>query len=139
MRITREADYALRIVAMLSSEGKQLDAKVISERNDIPYRFTLKILRKIVQAGIVKSFRGVNGGYVLNRKPSEITLREVIETIDGKIAINKCFENPENCRNSGTCKVQKKLYGVQKIIASELEKISFEDVMNEEVDIEKAE
>lgn len=133
MRITREADYALRIVAELSAEGKQLDAKLISEKNDIPYRFTLKILRKLVQAGIVKSFRGVNGGYLLSKDPSEITLREVIETIDGKIAINKCFENPENCKNNGVCKVQKKLYGVQKIIARELGSISFEDVLNEEV------
>ena len=95
MKITREADYALRIVAMLAEEDKHIEAKVIAERNDIPYRFTLKILRKIVQSGIIKSYRGVNGGYILNKKPSEITFKEVIEVIDGKIAINKCFENPE--------------------------------------------
>lgn len=133
MRITREADYALRIIVMLAAEGQQLDAKIISEKNDIPYRFTLKILRKLVQAEIVKSFRGVNGGYILNRKPSEITMKEVIETIDGKIAINKCFENPEACKNNGVCKVQKKLYGVQKVIAGELGKITFEDILNEKV------
>ena len=66
MRITREVDYALRIVLMLSREQKQIEAKVISESNGIPYRFTLKILRKIVQAGIIRSYRGVNGVYVLN-------------------------------------------------------------------------
>ena len=133
MRITREADYALRIVVMLATLDKQTDAKDIADKNDIPYRFALKILRKLVQAQIVKSFRGVNGGYVLNRKPAYITMREVIETIDGKIAINKCFENPENCRNSGVCKVQKKLFKVQLTLASELEKITFEDILNENV------
>ena len=101
MKITREADYALRIIAMLADENRQIEAKAIAEKNDIPYRFTLKILRKIVQAGIIKSYRGVNGGYVLNKKPSEITLKDVIETIDGKIAINKCMENPESCKNNG--------------------------------------
>lgn len=95
MKITREADYALRIIAMLADENRQIEAKAIAEKNDIPYRFTLKILRKIVQAGIIKSYRGVNGGYVLNKKPSEITLKDVIETIDGKIAINKCMENSD--------------------------------------------
>lgn len=65
MKITREADYALRIIAMLADENRQIEAKAIAEKNDIPYRFTLKILRKIVQAGIIKSYRGVNGGYVL--------------------------------------------------------------------------
>ena len=64
MKITREADYALRIIAMLADENRQIEAKAIAEKNDIPYRFTLKILRKIVQAGIIKSYRGVNGGYV---------------------------------------------------------------------------
>ena len=90
---------------------------------------TLKILRKIVQAGIIKSYRGVNGGYVLNKKPSEITLKDVIETIDGKIAINKCMENPESCKNNGICKVQRKLYKVQKVLADEMSKITFQDVL----------
>ena len=122
MKITREADYALRIIAMLADENRQIEAKAIAEKNDIPYRFTLKILRKIVQAGIIKSYRGVNGGYVL-------TLKDVIETIDGKIAINKCMENPESCKNNGICKVQRKLYKVQKVLADEMSKITFQDVL----------
>ena len=122
MKITREADYALRIIAMLADENRQIEAKAIAEKNDIPYRFTLKILR-------IKSYRGVNGGYVLNKKPSEITLKDVIETIDGKIAINKCMENPESCKNNGICKVQRKLYKVQKVLADEMSKITFQDVL----------
>ena len=129
MKITREADYALRIVAMLAEEEKQIEAKVIAEKNDIPYRFTLKILRKIVQSEIIKSYRGVNGGYVLNRKPSEITLKDVIEVIDGKIAINKCFEDPGICKNNGICKVQKKLCQVQKRLSDELASITFADIL----------
>lgn len=130
MKITREADYALRIIVMLALERRQLDAKVIAEKNDIPYRFALKILRKIVNAGIIKSYRGVNGGYILCKKPSEITLREVIEVIDGKIAINKCMEDPSACKDAGVCNLQKKLAGVQRILVGELEKITFEDVLN---------
>ena len=103
MKITREADYALRIVSMLAFEDSQVEAKAISEQKLIPYRFTLKILRKLVQAGIVKSFRGVNGGYKLNKDVSEITLYEVIETIDGVIDINRCITEPDICLNSGEC------------------------------------
>ena len=129
MKITREADYALRIVAMIAEEGRQIEAKVIAEKNEIPYRFTLKILRKIVQSGIIKSYRGVNGGYVLNKAPSEITLKDVIEVIDGKIAINKCMEESGICKNDGVCRIQKQLYRVQKVLSEELEKITFEDVL----------
>lgn len=129
MKITREADYALRIVAMIAEEGRQIEAKVIAEKNEIPYRFTLKILRKIVQSGIIKSYRGVNGGYVLNKAPSEITLKDVIEVIDGKIAINKCMEESGICKNDGVCRIQKQLYRVQTVLADELGKITFEDVL----------
>lgn len=130
MKITREADYALRIVAMLAKEGKQVEAKRIAEQNDIPYRFTLKILRKIVQSGIMKSYRGVNGGYVLNKEPSDITFKEVIETIDGKLYINHCMGDDETkCKRSGGCAVQKKLLDVQNMISDELEKITLADVI----------
>ena len=53
----------------------------------------------------------------------------MIETIDGKIAINKCMENPESCKNNGICKVQHKLYKVQKVLADEMSKITFQDVL----------
>lgn len=129
MKITREADYALRIVAMIAEEGRQIEAKVIAEKNEIPYRFTLKILRKIVQSGIIKSYRGVNGGYVLNKAPSEITMKDVIEVIDGKIAINKCMEEQGICKNDGVCRIQRQLYRVQNVIANELDKITFEDIL----------
>lgn len=129
MKITREADYALRIVAMLAKEGKQIEAKRIAEQNDIPYRFTLKILRKIVQSGIIKSYRGVNGGYVLNKEPSDITFKEVIEMIDGKLYINHCMDNDKTCKRSGGCAVQKKLLKVQSMITDELAKITLADVI----------
>lgn len=129
MKITREADYALRIIAMLAEENRQIEAKTLAERNNIPYRFTLKILRKIVQSGIIKSSRGVNGGYVLNRKPSEITLKDVIEVIDGKIAINQCMEDPKSCSQIGVCKIQRKLFTVQKKLQAELSKITFADIL----------
>ncbi len=133
MKITREADYALRIVAMLCSEKKQIEAKQISEQKLIPYRFTLKILRKLVQADIVKSYRGVNGGYILKRKPNEITFKQIIEIIDGPIAINRCISEPEICKNVGDCQIQKRLLRVQKQFAEELGKIDFNMIINEKI------
>ena len=131
MKITREADYGLRIVAMLAKSDKQIEAKVIAEKNDIPYRFTLKILRKIVQAGYLKSFRGVNGGYMLNKKPSEITFRNIIEVIDGEITLNVCLGENGCCSSNGKCALKQKLQKVQDIITSELDDITFEDVIED--------
>lgn len=128
MKITREADYALRIISMLSVESHQVEAKIISEKKHIPYRFTLKILRKLVQAEMVKSYRGVNGGYALKKNSNEISLKDVIEVIDGPIAINRCISEPEICINTGDCKIQKELLKAQKIFANYLSDVSFQDI-----------
>ena len=123
----------MKIVAMLAADNTRLDAKAIAEKNNIPYRFALKILNKLVSSEILKSFRGSSGGYVLAISPKNITLRDIVELIDGKIAINKCLEDPTACENSGVCKVQRKLFKVQCKLTDELEKISFEDVLNEKI------
>ena len=83
MHITLEADYAIRIVQVLAQSQKRLDAKTISEMTGVTLRFSLKILRKLVAAGIVKSFKGTQGGYEIGRALDEISLGEVIETIEG--------------------------------------------------------
>ena len=59
MFITLESDYAVRIVACLAKENRRLDAKTISEMTCVTLRFALKILRKLVSAEIVKSFKGL--------------------------------------------------------------------------------
>ena len=89
MHITLEADYAVRIVHALAQSGKRLDAKTISEMTGVTLRFSLKILRKLVAAGIVKSFKGTQGGYEIGKPAEEISLGEVIETIEGRYTLNR--------------------------------------------------
>lgn len=135
MRITQEADYGLRVVLYLSNRGygEKVEAKVISEDEKIPLRFLLKLLRKLNAGGITKSYRGVNGGYALNKYPKEITLKDVIEAIDGPICVNKCIGNPEACNAGkvGKCAVHRAMCGVQRKLIEELEKVDFEKVIND--------
>ena len=135
MRITHEADYAIRVTYCLALAGEKQCAKDISEatgvtpppppaprpatpRRALPgdthsataipaappltHRFALKILRKLTQSGITKSYKGVAGGYELNHSPSEISLGAIIECIDGPIAINHCLANEFQCTHMGT-------------------------------------
>ena len=97
MRITLESDYALRIVGTLASSGEIIDAHAISEKISVTQRFTLKILHKLVQGDIVRSYKGARGGYALNIAPDKISLKMVIELIDGPIAISRCLESSESC------------------------------------------
>ena len=97
MRITLESDYALRILSALALHDEKIDAKTLSDEISVTQRFTLKILHKLVQNDFVKSYKGVQGGYKLNVSPDEITLKDVIELIDGPIAISRCLESNESC------------------------------------------
>lgn len=97
MRITHEADYAIRIMYCLTVAGGKRNAKEIAETTGVTLRFTLKILRKLIQSDFVCSFKGASGGYTLKRPPNEISLGAVIECIDGVIAINHCLTNEFDC------------------------------------------
>ena len=67
MRITHEADYAIRIMYCLAERNQTISAKQISDDSGVPSRFALKILRRLTQAGLTESFKGVSGGYQLAR------------------------------------------------------------------------
>lgn len=128
MRITQEADYAVRIVDCLARQGKRLDAGRISETTEVTLRFTLKILRKLVMSGIVVSYKGVRGGYELARKPEDINLRQVIEAVDGPIAISKCLCGELPCSQTDSdcgCYYHKIFADVSKAIQEKFESINF--------------
>ena len=97
MRITLESDYALRILTAMAGYDGVTDAKTISRDTSVTIRFTLKILHKLACGDLVQSYKGVNGGYKLKASPENITLKQVIELIDGPIAIARCLESSETC------------------------------------------
>ena len=74
MHITQESDYAVRIVYCLAREARRMDARTISEQMAISLRFSLKILGKLAQSGLVVSYKGNRGGYELSRPAAQITL-----------------------------------------------------------------
>lgn len=128
MKITKEADYAMRIMLLLTRTDSRMEAKQISERCDIPYRFALKIMRKLVQSNLAKSYRGINGGYAVNDNHNAITLLDVVEAIDGEIAINTCIDNPTSCKSAAECKIKKSLLDAQTVFADKLRHVTFSEL-----------
>ncbi len=104
MKITQEADYALRMMYRLATEGAAgngtVGAATLAEGVAVPTRFGLKILHKLAEAGIVKTSRGTAGGYSLYVPPDELTMRRIIEAIDGPITLNRCIGDGYDCGNN---------------------------------------
>lgn len=105
MQITRQADYALRAMVFLArlDPDKKASTKTIAEEQKIPPSFLAKIISQLAIAKLIKSHRGASGGVHLARPASEISLLEVIEAIDGKIALNECTVSPGNCDQAENC------------------------------------
>ena len=133
MRITLESDYALRIITAMSRRDGVTDAKTLAEETYVTLRFTLKILNKLVGGGIVESFKGAKGGYKLRLSPDEISLKMVIELIDGPIAIVRCLESAECCslnQDKTACEYHHIFDYISLDLASKLGKITISDVIN---------
>lgn len=132
MRITQESDYALRVVLYFSNlnPGTKVSANIVAEDQNIPLRFLLKLLQKLKKADIVESFMGVNGGYALKKEPKDISLKDVIEAIEGPIHLNRCLLDPEQCNNEGPkkCLIHNALYSVQETLINRLASINFKDI-----------
>ena len=133
MRITLESDYALRIIGVLAEKNDIIDAKALSTKVSVTLGFTLKILHKLVSNNFVKSYKGVNGGYKLNISPDKITLKDVIELIDGPIAISRCLESSESCSmisDKTSCIYHHIFDKISYDVANKLEAITIADVIN---------
>lgn len=105
MLFTRGADYALRGMIYLAQQprDKLSMASEIAASEEMPEYFFSKVFQNLAKSGLINSFRGSNGGFALAKSPAEITIREVIESLEGPITISKCVNSPEVCDRSGTC------------------------------------
>jgi Rrf2 family transcriptional regulator, iron-sulfur cluster assembly transcription factor len=107
LQLTRGGEYAIRAMTYLAGvpDGRVASLSDIGLAQDIPHSFLAKILQSLVHAGLAVSYRGARGGFSLARPASEITLRMVVEAVDGPIALNTCVLFPDDCERSGDCRV----------------------------------
>jgi len=89
MKITARVEYAVLALFELALGGsdRQVQAREISARQRIPLRFLEQILIQLKKAGLVKSVRGASGGYLLGREASAITLKDVVEAVEGELTL----------------------------------------------------
>ena len=97
--ISRGAEYAIRAMLDVAAAGgkAQETTKEVAEHQGIPKVFLPKIVQRLVQAGLLRAHRGPSGGIALSRLPGEINMRQIIEAMDGPIALNACLILPGEC------------------------------------------
>ena len=134
MELTRKGEYAIRGIVYLA--GKPIDKVCllsdIAAEVDVPPTFLAKIFQQFSKIGLVKSFRGTGGGFMLGRPPENITLLEVVEAVEGPIIPNRCVVTPSNCDRSGFCNVHPVWKRVQVDVRRVLEGVTLKELSTEE-------
>ena len=140
MRITQEADYALRMVCQLAEQEGVVGATALTAAASVPTRFGVKILHKLSRAGLVQAVRGATGGYMLSVDAGHLTLRQVIEAIDGPIALRHCLEKdkpfPSPCC-SDSCRLHCLFGTLNEMLTQRLDRVTVAMVVDRSCTMEQ--
>lgn len=137
--ITQKMKYALKALLVLADEAAKghpepLTIEEIAKRSDTPKRFLEHILLEVRNVGVIASIRGRSGGYVLIKKPNEVSISELLRTIDGPIAPLPClsrraYQRCEDCADEATCRIRKIFAEVFWSYLVMIESLTLEDML----------
>jgi len=133
MLLTRECDYAMRIVRALADGMKRHVASICREEQ-MPVQYVYKIMKKLERAGLVRAVRGREGGYVLQRSVGELTPYDVVIAVEERPLVTECLRVDVECpRNTAKepCVMHKEFARVQDVLTAELQRRTFQELLKE--------
>jgi Rrf2 family transcriptional regulator, cysteine metabolism repressor len=134
LRFTKRADYGLMAIHYIAiNDGfGAVSAKRIAEEFAIPPELMAKILQRLAKQGLVVSTNGPKGGYALARRPTEITVGQVIRALEGPINIVSCLEDSE-CPQMEKCNLRRPVHKIQAAISQVLDTMSLAELTSADV------
>jgi len=131
LQITRQTEYAIRGLQELArcNGDAPVQLKAIARNCDVSEAFLAKIFQMLSQQHIVKSHRGVKGGFSLGRDAQEISLREIVEVCEGGIALNHCLRKTNPCNRAEECNVTDAWAKAQDALVKALDETQLADLL----------
>ena len=103
--------------------------KDIARSEDLSEKYLSQIIIPLKAKGLVNTFRGAHGGYMLSRPASDITLKEIIEPLEGDLGLVDCVKNPEVCGQTGDCVTREVWTEMSSLLSGFLESMTLEDLV----------
>jgi len=139
LKINRQTDYAVRVVLALAKRGEdiRLSTAEIQQEMLIPPALMTRIVAQLAREGLVNTYPGRDGGLMLPRPASQITLKDIVEAFEGPILLSECLQakGEDDCPFRTNCPVRSKWGRVQVAMLREMASITFEDLVQEAVGI----
>ncbi len=134
LRLSKKTDYALIALKDLASspEGSSSSAREIAARYNIPVELMAKVLQRLAKRGLLASHHGKRGGYDLARPATMISVADVIQAVDGPVAVTACSDIDETCEQYSTCNVRDPLWRLKDRIVRTLAEFTIDELAREE-------
>ncbi len=136
MKISTKGRYALRLMLdlALNDNGEPVQIKDISSRQDISNKYLEQIVSALNKAGLVRSIRGPQGGYMLTRKPEHYTVGDILRVTEGSMAPVSCLEfEDNNCPREDCCATLMVWKKLDEAIKSVIDTVTLADLVDEQM------
>jgi FeS assembly SUF system regulator len=129
LRMSKLTDYGTVILACLArADGKTLTASDVATATTIAQPTVSKVLKALSRGGLLESYRGVSGGYALARAADEITAADIIDALEGPIAITECAQHESHCKLQSVCGVGDQWQRINRIIHEALRNVRLSEL-----------
>jgi Rrf2 family protein len=131
MRLSTRSRYGVRLMLALGINEKKapIFLKDIARAEEISEKYLSQIIIPLKAKGLVNTFRGAHGGYMLSRPASEIRLKEIIEPLEGDLSLVDCVKNPEVCDRSTACVTRDVWNDMSSLLSEFLDSFTLEDLI----------
>ncbi len=130
LRVSKLTDYATVVMTCLATSVEEvLSAQILAERARLETPTVSKVLKQLASAGLVDSWRGVNGGYRLARQPGAITVADIVTAMEGPIGITECCTESGLCDHESHCGVRVNWQRISEAIRVALESVTLADML----------
>ena len=140
MLVPMKVDYGVRLLVYLAQqpEGAYISTGDIARAQHVPEPYLLHICAELQKAGMINSRRGPQGGHRLARSAEEITVSEVVNSLDRSMAPLDCVEEPDDCRLSGACSQRSMWSDVEKMLMEHLSGVKVSDLARKQAAMSKS-
>lgn len=134
LRITKLTDYAVLVLSVLAAEAQAEPSRVLNvgelaERTHLEPPTVAKVLKPLAQAGLVDGFRGAGGGYRLARAASKVSLKAIVEAMEGPLGMTECAVHTGQCDLESHCQARANWRRVNDVIADALARVSLAQML----------
>ncbi|MDP2656432.1 MAG: Rrf2 family transcriptional regulator [bacterium] len=112
LHLTQKVDYGMFLLSAIATQGNQVpqSLQVVADEHHLSFSFLQQVARQLRQAGLLTSVRGKSGGYRLTKSADEISIKEVIEALEGAVSVVDCTSDVGHvCPRATTCTMRKKM------------------------------